>query len=126
MDAGGSGVGTDSVKFQGGGNVTVTRQDDNTIIITDGGALGGVAVTDNSTNTLTNKTIDGNNNTLQNIPNLALVNDYITINGENIALGGSVTISGGEGGGGSSNPNAIETFTNKTMSGAQQHLHRYC
>lgn len=117
LDAGGSGVGTDSVKFQGGGNVTVTRQDDNTILITDGGALGGVAVTDTSTNTLTNKTIDGNNNTLQNIPNLALVNDFITINGENISLGGSVTISGG-GGGGSSNPNAIETFTNKTMSGA--------
>lgn len=116
LDAGGSGVGTDSVKFQGGGNVTVTRQDDNTIIITDGGALGGVALTDTSTNTLSNKTIDGNNNTLQNIPNIALVNDFITINGQNISLGGNVTISGGEGG--SSNPNAIETFTNKTMSGA--------
>mgnify|MGYP001197559635 CR=1 FL=1 len=116
LDAGGSGTGTDSVKFQGGGNVTVSRQDDNTILISDGGALGGVAVTDSSTNTLTNKTIDGTTNTLQNIPNIALANNFITINGENITLGGSVTISGGEGG--SSNPNAVETFTNKTMSGA--------
>lgn len=116
LDAGGSGTGTDSVKFQGGGNVAVSRLDDNTILITDGGALGGVAVTDTSTNTLTNKTIDGTTNTLQNIPNIALANDFININGDDIALGGSVTISGG--GGGSSNPNAIETFTNKTMSGA--------
>lgn len=117
LDAGGSGTGTDSIKFQGGGNVAVSRVDANTILITDGGALGGVAVTDTSTNTLTNKTIDGTTNTLQNIPNIALANDFITINGENISLGGNVTISGG-GGGGSSNPSAIETFTNKTMSGA--------
>tara|TARA_B100001142_G_C14320567_1_gene650238 strand:+ start:263 stop:2119 length:1857 start_codon:yes stop_codon:yes gene_type:complete len=117
LDAGGSGTGTDSIKFQGGGNVAVSRVDANTILITDGGALGGVAVTDTSTNTLTNKTIDGTTNTLQNIPNIALANDFITINGENISLGGNVTISGG-GEGGSSNPSAIETFTNKTMSGA--------
>ena len=117
LDAGGSGTGTDSIKFQGGGNVAVSRLDDNTILISDGGSLGGVAVTDSSTNTFSNKSIDGNTNTLSNISNLALVNDYITINGEDITLGGSVTISGG-GGGGSSNPSAIETFTNKTMSGA--------
>jgi hypothetical protein len=116
LDAGGTGTGTDSVKFQGGGNVAVSRVDANTILITDGGALGGVSVTDTSTNTFTNKSIDGSSNTLSNISNLSLVNDYITINGENITLGGSVNISGGEGG--SSNPSAIETFTNKTMSGA--------
>ncbi len=116
LDAGGTGTGTDSVKFQGGGNVAVSRLDDNTILISDGGSLGGVSVTDSSTNTFTNKSIDGSSNTLSNISNLSLVNDYITINGENITLGGSVNISGGEGG--SSNPSAIETFTNKTMSGA--------
>ena len=119
LDAGGSGTGTDSVKFQGGGNVAVSRLDANTILITDSGALGGVAVTDTSTNTLTNKTIDGTTNTLQNIPNVALANNYININGEDITLGGSVTISGGGQGG---DPNATETFANKTISGTTNTL----
>ena len=44
LDAGGSGVGTDSVTIEGGGNVTVTRVDGNTIRISDSGALGGVAL----------------------------------------------------------------------------------
>ena len=46
--------------------------------------------------TVTNKTfeqcvINGNNNTVANIPNTALVNSGITINGATIALGGLVT-----------------------------------
>ena len=42
--------------------------------------------------TLTNKSIDGSTNTLSNIPNSALANDSITINGEETDLGGSVTL----------------------------------
>jgi len=122
LNAGGSGTGTDSVLFKGGGNVAVTRLSDGNILISDGGALGGVAVTDESTSTLTNKTLDfapGTGNFASNIPNDALVNGYITINNENVALGSSVTIAGG---GGQGDPNAIETFTNKTISGSNNTL----
>lgn len=42
--------------------------------------------------TLTNKTIDASSNTLSNIGNSSLVNDSITINGSETALGGSVTL----------------------------------
>jgi len=50
----------------------------------------------NLTQTLTNKTfqscnISGTNNTLSNIPNNALINSGITINGITIPLGGTVT-----------------------------------
>lgn len=51
-----------------------------------------VAITNNVL-TLTNKTISGLSNTLSDIANSSLVNDSITINGTNVALGGSVTIS---------------------------------
>jgi hypothetical protein len=122
LNAGGSGSGTDSVLFKGGGNVAVTRLSDGNILISDGGALGGVSVTNESTTTLTNKTLDfapGTGNSASNIPNDALVNNYITINNENIALGGNVTIAGG---GGQGDPNAIETFTNKTISGSNNTL----
>jgi hypothetical protein len=57
------------------------------------GTPGNVYLT--QTQTLTNKTfescaISGSVNTLTNIPNSALVNSGITINGSTIALGGSV------------------------------------
>ena len=43
--------------------------------------------------TLTNKTINGSNNTISNIPNSALVGTgAITINGSAVSLGGSVTV----------------------------------
>lgn len=42
--------------------------------------------------TLTNKTISGTDNTLSNIPNNALSNSSITINGSAVSLGGSTTI----------------------------------
>jgi hypothetical protein len=48
-----------------------------------------------TTDTLTNKTIDGATNTLQNIPNAALSNSSITIGTTNIALGAtSLTLAG--------------------------------
>ena len=53
----------------------------------------GSYITASSTDTLTNKTIDGSNNTISNIGNSSLTNSSITINGSSVALGGSTTIS---------------------------------
>ena len=60
-----------------------------------------------TTDTLTNKTISGSNNTLSNIGNAALTNSSVTVNGVNIALGGSGTIS-------SANFNALTIGTGLT------------
>jgi hypothetical protein len=117
LDAGGSGVGTDSVNFIGAGNVTVSRVDANTIRISDAGNLGGVALTADNTATLTNKTISGANNTLANIPNSALTNSSIIINGTTVSLGGSISIAGG-GGNGDLTASGIATLTNKSISGS--------
>ena len=48
-----------------------------------------------TTDTLTNKSISGSSNTLTNIPNSALTNSSITINGSSVSLGGSTTIDAG-------------------------------
>jgi len=48
-----------------------------------------------TTDTLTNKTIDGGINTLQNIPNAALTNSSITVGTTSISLGGSSLTLGG-------------------------------
>jgi len=53
-----------------------------------------------STVTLTNKTINGSNNTISNIANSSLTNDGITIAGVDTSLGGTITyetIAGGSG-----------------------------
>ena len=50
------------------------------------------ALTIDGTQTLTNKTISGASNALTNIPNNALTNSSITVNGSAVSLGGSVTI----------------------------------
>ena len=55
------------------------------------GVTGNIVGTSDS-QTLTNKTIDGGDNTLQNIPNAALDNDSVTINGATLALGSSLTL----------------------------------
>ena len=53
-----------------------------------------------TTDTLTNKTISGANNTLSNIGNSSLTNSSVTVNGTNIALGSSGTVA-------AVNPNAL-------------------
>ena len=66
----------------------------------------------NASQTLTNKTFDscvisGSVNTLSNIPNTALVNSGITVNGSTIALGGTVTT-----------PDNNTTYTVSTVDGS--------
>lgn len=59
-----------------------------------------IGIKPDQTATFTNKTIDcasGSGNTISNIPNSSLQNSYITINNQNIPLGGSITIVGGGG-----------------------------
>jgi len=65
------------------------------------------ALTTDGTQTLTNKTISGASNTLTNIPNNALTNSSITVNGSAVSLGGSVTIVTG--------PTSSAVSTNITM-----------
>jgi hypothetical protein len=49
-------------------------------------------VTWSGTQTLTNKTISGADNTLSNIDNSSLTNSAVTINGTSVSLGGSITV----------------------------------
>jgi hypothetical protein len=93
LDAGGTGTGTDSVNFVSGGNVSISRVDANTIRISGAEAAA-----------------------LTNIPNSALTNSSITINGTAVALGGSIIIAGG--GSGDLTAAGIATLTNKTISGS--------
>ena len=51
----------------------------------------------NTQDTLTNKSISGSTNTLTNIPNAALTNSSITINGTVVSLGGTTEIATGGG-----------------------------
>lgn len=46
----------------------------------------------NTPDTLTNKVISGNNNTIRDIGNNSLTNSFITINGTSVSLGGSITV----------------------------------
>ena len=95
LDAGGSGTGTDSVNFVPGGNVSISRVDANTIRISGAEAAA-----------------------LINIPNSALDNSSITINGTPVALGGSITIATSGGGTGDLTSTGVATLTNKTISGS--------
>ena len=74
---------TDTGKFKIGDGTTAW----NSIAVLNG-------VTASSTDTFTNKTINGSNNTLSNIANASLTNSAITINGTAVSLGGSISLPG--------------------------------
>ena len=93
-----------------GGSATITANASATLTISTGlsgtSYNGGTAVTiaiDSTvatltgSQTLTNKTINGSNNTLSNIPNSALTNNTVTVNGTSIALGASGTVTAAAG-----------------------------
>ena len=111
--------------------------------------LSGDYITTQSTSILTNKTIDGNNNTISNIPNSALssidnaklTNSTITITGDgaqtsDIDLGDTLTIEGGTGittsvsadkvsisiDGAVLTEDSTDVLTNKTISGSTNTL----
>src|SRR6056300_607249 len=84
----------DNILFTGGSGITTSISGNEITFATDGSI-----VTETSTDTLTNKTINGPDNTLTNIPNSALdsianaklVNSSITIGADTIALGDTQT-----------------------------------
>lgn len=104
---------SDSLAFSGGGDFTITGTSDIVIvpgagstayigsssnpdnqIATLGDILGDLTgyVTETGTQTLTNKTISGSDNTLTNIGNSSLTNSKVTINGSDLDLGSSLTL----------------------------------
>ena len=142
-----------------GGSTTITAATTGTLTIgtgLSGGSFNGssavtiaidsTVATLTGTQTLTNKTISGSNNTLSNIGNSSLTNSSVTFNGSTVALGSSATItasttsaltigtglSGTSFNGGSAVTIAIDstvatltgtqTFTNKSISGSTNTL----
>jgi hypothetical protein len=100
----------DSVTYNGvtvalGASGTITATNPNALTIgtgLNGGSYNGstavtitidaTVATLTGTQTLTNKTISGANNTLTDIGNGSLTNSAITINGSSVSLGGSITV----------------------------------
>ena len=76
----------DNILFTGGSGITTSISGNEITFATDG-----AVVTETSTDTLTNKTINGPDNTLTNIANGSLANSSVTIGADTIALGGTQT-----------------------------------
>jgi len=93
---GGTGVANTGKTITLGGSLTLFGAHD--LTLTQTGATNvtlpttGTLATLAGSETLTNKTISGSNNTLSNIANASLTNSSITINGSSVSLGGSVTV----------------------------------
>jgi hypothetical protein len=93
---GGTGVANTGKTITLGGSLTLSGAHD--LTLTQTGATNvtlpttGTLATLAGSETLTNKTINGSNNTLSNIGNASLTNSSITINGSSVSLGGSVTV----------------------------------
>ena len=77
-----------SLTLSGAHNLTLTQTGATNVTLPTTGTLATLA----GSETLTNKTISGANNTLTNIGNSSLVNSSVTYNGVTVALGGSGTI----------------------------------
>src|SRR5210317_1754303 len=74
------------ILFTGGSGITTSVSGNEITFATDGSI-----VTETSTDTLTNKTINGPDNTLTNIANGSLANSSITLGDDSISLGGTQT-----------------------------------
>ena len=75
-----------SILFTGGSGITTSISGNEISFVTDGSI-----VTETSSDTLTNKTINGPDNTLTNIANSSLANNGVTIGADTIALGATQT-----------------------------------
>ena len=72
----------DNILFTGGSGITTSISGNEITFATDG-----AVVTETSTDILTNKTINGPDNTLTNIANGSLANSAVTIGGTSVSLG---------------------------------------
>ena len=73
----------DTLTFEGGSGITTSVTADKVSI-----AIDGAVVTEDSSDVLTNKTISGSTNTINNIANTSLANSTVSYGGVQLSLGG--------------------------------------
>ena len=102
---------TTGIALSANNNITLTTSSGDIILSADGDVYKGSVTSDNrlatfgditgdltgyvtetGTQTLTNKTISGSDNTISNIDNTSLTNSKVTINGSDVSLGSSLTL----------------------------------